>query len=120
MQKDVSKKLEKFFFSPNERIARLNKMYIVTNGKIDVYTERKSANKVYCRKHIKTIERDPKKEVHNNVFGSTSLFTGKPGNLSAVSKDFAVCYALDYADILEILKDDDKDFEYYHETRSKL
>lgn len=100
MQKDISKKLEKFFFSPNERITKLYKIYIVTNGKIDVYTERKHGNKVYCRKHIKTIERDPKKEVHPNIFGSTALFTGKTGSLSAISKDFAVCYALDYGDVL--------------------
>jgi len=41
MQADLSKKLEKFIFSPNERISKMNKIYIVTNGKVDIYTERK-------------------------------------------------------------------------------
>jgi hypothetical protein len=40
--------------------------------------------------------------------------------LTAVSKDFAICYALDFADIIDIVKDDERDFEYYHETKTLL
>jgi hypothetical protein len=37
MQSELSKKLEKFIFSPNERISSKDKLFIVTKGKIDVY-----------------------------------------------------------------------------------
>jgi hypothetical protein len=31
-----------------------------------------------------------------------------------------ICYALDFAEIIDILKDDEKDFEYFHETKTIL
>lgn len=83
-----------------------DRLYIVTKGKVDVYTEKKLGSKVYCKKHLKTIQRDQTKEVFSNVYGCTSLFTGKSSKLTAVSKDFAICYALDFNDILDIVKDD--------------
>ena len=85
-------------------------MFIVTNGKVDVYTERRMGEKVFCKKHLKTIYRDPKKEVFSNLYGCTSLFTGRPCKLSAVAKDFAICYSVDYNDFFDIVKDDEKDF----------
>jgi signal-transduction protein with cAMP-binding, CBS, and nucleotidyltransferase domain len=59
---------------------------------------------------LKTIYRDPQKEVFSNVYGTTSLFTGKPCQLAAVAKDFAICYALDYSEFREVLKDEARDF----------
>lgn len=120
MQSELSKKLEKFIFSPNERINNKDKVFIVTKGKIDVYIERKLGSKLYVKKHLKTVERPHNKEVFSNVYGYVSLFTDKPSRLTAVSKDFAICYALDFAEILDIVKDDERDFEYYHETRTNL
>jgi len=32
-----------------------DRLYIVTKGKVDVYTEKKLGSKVYCKKHLKTI-----------------------------------------------------------------
>ena len=55
MQNDLSKKLEKFIFSPNERIVNKDKLFIVTKGKIDVFIERKIGNKVYVKKFLKSV-----------------------------------------------------------------
>lgn len=55
MQSELSKKLEKFIFSPNERINNKDKVFIVTKGKIDVYIERKLGSKLYVKKHLKTV-----------------------------------------------------------------
>lgn len=55
MQSELSKKLQKFIFSPNERISSRDKLFIVTKGKVDVYIERKTGNKLYVKKHLKTV-----------------------------------------------------------------
>lgn len=46
----------------------------------------------------------------SNVYGYVPLFTGRLSRLTAVSKDFAICYALEFADILDIVRDDERDF----------
>lgn len=106
MQSELSKKLEKFIFSPNERISNKDKLFIVTKGQIDVYIERKSGSRLHLKKHLKTVQRALHKEVFSNVYGCVSLFTGRPSRLTAVAKDFVICYALDFADIIEMVKDD--------------
>ena len=67
-------------------------------------------DKTFCKKHVTTIERDPKKEVFSNIYGCTSVFTAKTSKLAAVAKDFAICYAVDYNDFLDIVKEDERDF----------
>jgi len=54
------------------------------------------------------------------VFGYVPLFTNKPSRLSAVSKDFAVCYAIDFDTFMDVIRDNPKDFEYFHETKHRI
>ena len=120
MQNELSKKLQKFIFSPNERIQDRDKLYIVTKGAIDVYIEKKSGNRVYCKKHLNTIQRTAGKEVFSNVYNYSSFFSTQPSRLVGVSKDFVICYALDFSDFSDMVKEDQRDFEYFHSKRAKL
>jgi hypothetical protein len=47
------------------------------------------------RKILRVLEVNPKKEIHFNVYGYTSLISGMKVNLRAVAKDYSICYYID-------------------------
>ena len=67
-----------------------------------------------------TLEISPKKDVHFNVYGYSSLISGLKVNLSAIARDYSICYCIDKSSILEAIYENEADFEYYHAIRSKI
>lgn len=85
-------------YSPEQCLVQVQgkeKLFILSQGKINIEANSFSIEGDIYRKVLNTLEIDPKKEVHFNVYGYTSLISGLKVNLRAVSKDYSICYIAD-------------------------
>lgn len=74
----------------------------------------------YCKKKLKEIVNVDKKEVSDSIFGYSSIISGKPTNLRAITKDFTVIYNLEKSELLEVVNDDSNDYESFCELKEKI
>ena len=93
-------------------------MYILNRGKLDI-----AANfnlRPQNRKKLLTMEIDPSKEVHFNVFGYSSLISGLKVHLSAIARDYSICFYVDKDTLWSAVQNNSADFEYFHSIKSKV
>ena len=53
---------------------------------------------------------DPSKDVHFNVYGYSSLISGMKVNLSAIARDYSICYYIDKETIMDAIYENSADF----------
>ena len=74
------------------------------------------------RKVLKVIDMSEKNqaEVCDNVYGYTLVFSNRPAKLEALAKDFTSTYSINKEDFICCVNQNHKDFEYYHEVKSRI
>lgn len=74
------------------------------------------------RKVLKIIDTKNKEHlpVTDNVYGYTAVFSNRPVKLEAVAKVFTSTYSVNKEDIEFAIKQNEKDYEYYHEIKCRI
>lgn len=119
-QRSIATKLVKQLYSPNEVLPQsygAEKLYVLFRGKVDVEA---NFDRSFRRKSLKVLEVNEQRDVQFNVYGYSALISGMRINLRAVAKDYSICYVIDKEGFLEALAESPRDFEYFHEIRSRV
>lgn len=122
-QSEIAKCLIKKILHPNEVLAQVpfaEKIYIVKNGRLDVFTSCNDNYKQQFKRLLKTIAPQKAQEVSKNVYGYTSVISNRPMRLVAISKNFTTVYSIDKEKFLGCVSDNKLDWEYFHEIKAKI
>ena len=96
------------------------RIYIIREGKIDIYASKRGFKRGVNTKILKTIENNLGQEVSNNVYGYTAVISRRPVQLYAVAKRHTSGYYIEKEKFLECIHDRQTDFEFYHELKQTI
>lgn len=95
MQTCVANHLQKTLYAPKERIlqpAGQERIYIIKQGKIDIYLDRFGENKKEHRRLLKTIHATEPLTISDNIYGYTAVISDRSCALNAQASQFTSCY----------------------------
>ena len=96
------------------------RIFIIKKGKVNVLTNRYGSDQEH-RKIVKVIDLSKNTvEVSDNIYGYTAVFSNRPARLEAIAKDFTPTYSINREDFLSCIVPNGKDFQYYHEIKSRI
>jgi len=124
MQSEIAQRLEKKIFAPNEKLLSntgTDKIYIIKRGRVAISMNRYGSDQEH-RKVLKIIDSHKSEHltVTDNIYGYTAVFSNRPVKLEAVSKDFTSTYSVTKEEFEFAIRQNDKDYEYYHEIKCRI
>ena len=86
-------------------------LYIIRKGKIEIFVETNKKN--FPQTILKTLEK-------GETFGEISFFSSQERSACARSTDFTSVYMIKHEDFLNLLKNEEKDYQKFYEIKDRI